>query len=51
MCRKLIKDQIATVYQTNQLWQTLPSEIKDCLSLQPFKNDIKTWRCDRYQRI
>ena len=38
-----------SVYRANQLWQTLPSEIKDCASLQLFKDKIKTWRCDRYQ--
>ena len=38
-----------SVYRANQLWQTLPSEIKDCASLQLFKDKIKTWRCDRCQ--
>ena len=36
----------STVYRANQLWQTLPSEVKDCPSLQQ-KNKIKTWRYDR----
>ena len=31
----------------NQLWQKLPSEIKDCASLQLFKDKIKTWCSDR----
>ena len=38
-----------SVYRANHLWQTLPSEIKDCASLQLFKGKIKTWRCDRCQ--
>ena len=25
---------ISTVYRANQLWQTLPFEVKDCASLQ-----------------
>ena len=37
------------IYRVNQLWQTLLSEIKDCASLQLFKDEIKTWRCDRCQ--
>ena len=36
----------SSVYRTNQLWQTLPSEIKDYASLQFFKDKIKTWHCD-----
>ena len=36
----------STVYRANQLWQTLPSEVKDCPSLQQ-KNKIKTWRYGR----
>ena len=32
------------VYRANQLWQTLPSEIKDCASLQLYKDKIETWR-------
>ena len=39
----------SSVYRVNQLWQTLPSEIKGCASLQLFKDKIKTWRCDRCQ--
>ena len=39
----------STGYRANQLWQTLPSELKDCPSLQLFKNKIKTWRCDTCQ--
>ena len=39
----------STVYRANQLWQTLPSEVKDCLLPQLFQNKIKTWRCDRCQ--
>ena len=38
-----------SVYRVNQLWQTLPSEIKGCTSLQLFKDKIKTLCCDRYQ--
>ena len=39
----------SSVYRANQLWQTLPSEIKGCTSLQLFKDKIKTWCCDRCQ--
>ena len=39
----------SSVYRANQLWQTLPSEIKGCASLQLSKDKIKTWRCERYQ--
>ena len=39
----------SSVYRANQLWQALPSEIKDCASLQLFKDKMKTWRCDRCQ--
>ena len=39
----------SSVYRANQLWQTLPSAIKDCASLQLFKDKIKTWHCDRCQ--
>ena len=38
-----------SAYGANQLWQTLPFEIKDCASLQLFKDKIKTWLCDRCQ--
>ena len=39
----------SSVYRGNQLWQTLPSEIKGCESMQLFKDKIKTWRRDRCQ--
>ena len=39
----------STVHRANQLWQTLPSEVKDCSSLQLFEKKIKTCRCDRCQ--
>ena len=39
----------SSVYRANQFWQTLPSEIRGCASLQLFKDEIKTWRCDRCQ--
>ena len=39
----------SSVYQANQLWQRLPSEIKGCASLQLFKDKMKTWRCYRCQ--
>ena len=32
----------SSVYQTNQLWQILPFEIKDSASLLLFKDKIKT---------
>ena len=38
-----------SVYLANQLWQTLPFEIKGCASLQLFKGKIKTWRYDKCQ--
>ena len=37
------------VYRANQLWQTLPSEIKRRASLQLYKDKIKTGRRDRCQ--
>ena len=39
----------SSVYRANQLWQTLPSEIKGIASLQLFKDKIETWHCDRSQ--
>ena len=36
-----------SVYRANQLWQTQPSEIIDCTSLQIFKEKIKTCRYNR----
>ena len=39
----------SSVLRANQLWQTLPYEIKDCASLQLFKDKIKAWLCDRCQ--
>ena len=39
----------SSVCRANQLWQTLSSKIKDCASLQLFKDKIKTWLCDRCQ--
>ena len=32
----------SSVFRANQLWQTLPSEIKDCAPLQLFKDKIRT---------
>ena len=40
----------SSLYRANQLWKTLPIEINGCGSLQLFKDKIKTWRCNRYQR-
>ena len=40
LCNKFILN--SNVYRVNQLWQALHSEIKDCLSLQFFKEKIKT---------
>ena len=34
-----------TVYRANQLWKTLPSDIKNCPSLQFFMNKFNTLRC------
>ena len=39
----------SSVYRANQLWQTLPTEIKGCALLQFFKDKIKNFRCDRCQ--
>ena len=39
----------STVSRANHLQQTLPSEVKDCSSLQLFKNQIKIWHYDRHQ--
>ena len=39
----------SSVYRANQLWQTLPSEIQECASLQLFKDKIRTCCCDRSQ--
>ena len=39
----------SSVYRANQVCQTLPSEIKDCALLPLFKDNIKTWRCNRCQ--
>ena len=39
----------SSVYRANQLWETLPSEIKGCTSLQLLEDKIKTWCCDRSQ--
>ena len=36
----------SSVYRANQLWQTLPTEIKGCASLQLFKDKIETCRCE-----
>ena len=36
----------ATVSRANKLWETLPSKVNDCPSLQLFKHNIGTWRCD-----
>ena len=39
----------SSAYRANQIWQTLPSEIKDCSALRLFTDKIKTRRCDRCQ--
>ena len=46
-CNKYLSN--SSIYRANQLWQTLPSKIKGCASLQFFKDKIKTWRSDSWQ--
>ena len=33
-------------YRAPQLWNLVPTEIKDALSLSIFKEKIKSWYCD-----
>ena len=33
-------------YRAPQLWNKVPTEIKDALSLSIFKKKIKSWYCD-----
>ena len=46
-CNKYLLN--SSIYRANELWQTLPSKIKNCASLQLCKDKIKTCRCDRCQ--
>ena len=34
-------------YRANQIWNTLPEELKNLPSLASFKNNIKTWKADK----
>ena len=43
-CNKYLLN--SSIYRANELWQTLPSKIKNCASLQLCKDKIKTCRCD-----
>ena len=49
LCNKYLLNSY--VYLVNQFWQTLPSEIKDCASLQLFKDNIKTWQIDLQENL
>ena len=35
-------------YRAPQLWNLVPTEIKDAPSLSIFKENIKSWYCDNY---
>ena len=35
-------------YRAPQLWNLVPTDIKDALSLPTFKKKIKSWYCDSY---
>ena len=35
-------------YRAPQLWNLVPTEIKDAPSLSIFKENIKSWSCDNY---
>ena len=49
LCNKYLLN--SNVYLVNQFWQILPSEIKDCASLQLFKDNIKTWQIDLQENL
>ena len=35
-------------YRAPQLWNLVPTDIKDALSLSTFKKKIKSWYCDSF---
>ena len=37
----------SVVYRVNQLWETLPFDLKNSCSLKVFKRGLKNWRCTR----
>ena len=37
----------SVVYRANQLWETLPFDLKSSFSLELFKKELKNWRCVR----
>ena len=37
----------SVVYRANQLWETLPFDLKSSCSLELFKKGLKNWRCTR----
>ena len=37
----------SVVYRANQLWETLPFDLKNSCSLELFKKGLKNWRCTR----
>ena len=37
----------SVVYKANQLWETLPFDLKNSCSLELFKKGLKYWRCTR----
>ena len=37
----------SVVYRANQLWETLPLDLKNPCSLELFKKRLKSWRCTR----
>ena len=38
----------SVVYRANQLWETLPFDLKNSCSLELFKKGLKNWRCTRF---
>ena len=37
----------SVIYRANQLWETLPFDLKTSCSLEFFKKELKNWRCTR----
>ena len=38
----------AISYRASQLWQQVPTDIREAASLALFKNGIKTWKCEDF---
>ena len=38
----------AIPYRASQLWQQVPTDIREAASLTLFKNRIKTWKCEDF---